>query len=94
MRPAILILPILIVLLGGCDAENGRLPGYVEGEYVLIAPLASAQLLEVPVGRGDRVARGGDDVDMLHRHPRPQRPAGLERQRRDQQQRQPERTRR
>ena len=32
--------------------------GYVEGEYVLIAPLASAQVLELPVGRGDRVAAG------------------------------------
>ena len=52
MRPAILILPILIVLLGGCDAENGRLPGYVEGEYVRVAAPSGGRLQALPVQEG------------------------------------------
>ncbi|RCW79640.1 HlyD family secretion protein [Paracoccus lutimaris] len=51
-------IPLISALFSGCAAPPPFATGYVEGEYVLIAPLASAQLLEVPVGRGDRVAAG------------------------------------
>jgi len=57
MRPAILILPILM-LLGGCDAENGRLPGYVEGEYVRVAAPSGGRLQALPVREGDRLTAG------------------------------------
>lgn len=58
MRPAILILPILTVLLGGCDADNGRLPGYVEGEYVRVAAPSSGRLQALRVREGDRLTAG------------------------------------
>ena len=51
-------IPLISALFSDCAAPPPFATGYVEGEYVLIAPLASAQVLELPVGRGDRVAAG------------------------------------
>ena len=51
-------IPLISALFSDCAAPPPFATGYVEGEYVLIAPLASAQLLELPVGRGDRVTAG------------------------------------
>ncbi|MBP8930235.1 MAG: HlyD family efflux transporter periplasmic adaptor subunit [Paracoccus sp.] len=58
MMGLVCAIPLISALFSGCAAPPPFATGYVEGEYVLIAPLASAQLLEVPVGRGDRVAAG------------------------------------
>lgn len=51
-------IPLISALFDGCSMPPPFATGYVEGEYVLIAPLASAQLLDLPVARGDRVAAG------------------------------------
>ena len=51
-------IPLISALFDACSMPPPLATGYVEGEYVLIAPLASAQLLELPVARGDRVAAG------------------------------------
>lgn len=51
-------IPLISSLFSDCAPLPPFATGYVEGEYVLIAPLASAQLLELPVGRGDRVTAG------------------------------------
>jgi HlyD family secretion protein len=40
------------------DAEGARLAGYVEGEYVWVAPVFSARINSVLVQRGDVVERG------------------------------------
>lgn len=44
-------------LLPGCGATT-RIYGYVEGEYVAMAPLDSARIASVEVRRGDRVEAG------------------------------------
>jgi HlyD family secretion protein len=47
-------------LLSACAAvaAGPAVAGYVEGEYVLLAPPDVAQVLEIPVRRGDRSAKG------------------------------------
>ena len=44
-------------LLPGCGT-TGRIYGYVEGEYVAMAPLDSARIASLEVRRGDRVEAG------------------------------------
>lgn len=51
-------LPILGVLLSDCLPPPPLATGYVEGEYVLVAPVEIAQIAAVPVRRGDHVAAG------------------------------------
>ncbi|KGJ05374.1 HlyD family secretion protein [Paracoccus halophilus] len=51
-------MPLISALFGACGAPPPFATGYVEGEYVLISPLVSAQLMDLPVARGDRVAAG------------------------------------
>lgn len=41
--------------------------GYVEGEYVQIAAVSAAQIVDVPVRSGDRVVAGQLLVDLEHR---------------------------
>jgi HlyD family secretion protein len=41
-----------------CAAELEAFPGYVEGEYAALAPVASARILDVHVKRGDRIVPG------------------------------------
>lgn len=50
-------LAVVGALLPGCD-DAIRVYGYVEGEYVAMAPLDSARIEAVEVRRGDRVAPG------------------------------------
>lgn len=50
-------LAVVGALLPGCD-DGVRVYGYVEGEYVAMAPLESARIAAVEVRRGDRVAPG------------------------------------
>lgn len=50
-------LALVGALLPGCD-DTVRVYGWVEGEYVAMAPLEAARILSVDVRRGDRVERG------------------------------------
>jgi HlyD family secretion protein len=50
-------LPIVAGLLG-CPERDVLAVGYVEGEYVHLAPVSTAELLEVAVRQGDQVEAG------------------------------------
>lgn len=51
-------LPFAASLFSTCAAPAPLAVGYVEGEYVLLAPIETAQVMAVAVRRGDRVAPG------------------------------------
>jgi len=51
-------LPLLSALFSGCAPPPPLAVGYVEGEYVLIAPIETAQIEFVDVSRGGRIAAG------------------------------------
>lgn len=51
-------LPIIAGLNGACADETNVAVGYVEGEYVLIAPIEAAQIETIAVERGDRIETG------------------------------------
>jgi HlyD family secretion protein len=51
-------LPFAASLFAGCGGGEIVGTGYVEGEYVLIAPVETAEIERLAVGRGDRVATG------------------------------------
>ncbi len=59
--------PILSALFSACSPVPPFATGYVEGEYVLIAPVATAQIDQLAVGRGDRVEAGTLLVEMERR---------------------------
>ncbi len=58
MMDFICAIPVLSGLLAPCAPQMPLAAGYVEGEYVLIAPIETARLAEVNVRRGDHVAAG------------------------------------
>lgn len=51
-------LPFAAQLLGACAAPAPLAVGYVEGEYVMLAPIEVAQVKGLAVRRGDRVEAG------------------------------------
>lgn len=51
-------IPLLSALVTACQPPAPMATGYVEGDYVLIAPISAAELRDLPVARGDRVAAG------------------------------------
>jgi len=51
-------LPLAASLFSACAPAAPLAVGYVEGEYVLLAPLDTAQITDVAVRRGDRVEPG------------------------------------
>lgn len=51
-------LPLAASLFAACAPQPPLAVGYVEGEFVLLAPIETAQLREVAVRRGDRVSAG------------------------------------
>ncbi len=57
-------LPLAAVLLTPCALPPPLATGYVEGEFTLIAPVATAQIDQVHVVRGDRVSAGDVLVSM------------------------------
>ncbi len=67
MSAAICAVPILSALFSTCSPPPPFATGYVEGEYVLIAPVATAQIETLSVARGDRVEEGAVLVDMERR---------------------------
>ena len=52
------VLPFAAQLFGACAAPAPLAVGYVEGEYVMLAPIEVAQVKELAVRRGDRVETG------------------------------------
>jgi HlyD family secretion protein len=51
-------IPVLGALIASCDPPPPLATGYVEGEYLLIAPVETARIETVSVRRGDRFAAG------------------------------------
>lgn len=51
-------LPLVAGLFSGCEAEATLGVGYVEGDYVLVAPIETAEIASVGVRRGERVEKG------------------------------------
>ncbi|MBC7146894.1 MAG: HlyD family efflux transporter periplasmic adaptor subunit [Thioclava marina] len=51
-------IPILSGFLSACTVPAPLATGYVEGDYVLISPVTTAQIETLPVKRGDRVTNG------------------------------------
>ncbi len=58
MMDFICAIPVLSGLLAPCTPPVPMAAGYIEGEYVLIAPVETARLAEVRVRRGDHIAAG------------------------------------
>jgi HlyD family secretion protein len=64
-------LPLISSLLTTCLPPLPLASGYVEGEYVLMAPVETAQIDQVTVRRGDRITAGQESAtrkSVLHRH--------------------------
>jgi len=51
-------IPVIAGLFSMCGGAGPLAVGYVEGEYVLVAPIETAQIVEIGVRRGDRVLAG------------------------------------
>jgi len=61
------MLPLISSLFAGCLSPAPLATGYVEGEYVQIAAVSTAQIIGVPVRSGDRVAPGAVLVELEKR---------------------------
>ncbi|MBZ9806889.1 MULTISPECIES: HlyD family secretion protein [unclassified Mesorhizobium] len=57
-------LPLAAQLFGACAPASPLAVGYVEGDYVLLAPIEVAQVETVAVKRGDRVTSGTTIVTL------------------------------
>jgi HlyD family secretion protein len=60
-------IPLINTLLSACLAPLPLATGYVEGEYVLLAPIEIAQISDVAVKRGDLINAGQELVVLEHR---------------------------
>lgn len=60
-------IPLLSSLFAACAPLPPFATGYVEGEYVLIAPVTTAQVETLAVARGDRVTSGQLLAEMERR---------------------------
>jgi HlyD family secretion protein len=60
-------LPLIGALFAACQPPAPLAVGYVEGEYVLIAPVETAQIATLEVRRGDRIVAGQPLVEMERR---------------------------
>jgi len=58
--------PLIGNLFGACQAPLPYATGYVEGEYVLLAPVEIARIENIPVRRGAHIKRG-DKLVFLER---------------------------
>ncbi|MCU9848276.1 HlyD family efflux transporter periplasmic adaptor subunit [Defluviimonas sp. WL0024] len=67
MTAFICTVPLLSALFTVCAPPPPFATGYVEGEYVLIAPVATAQIEALNVARGDRVEAGAVLAEMERR---------------------------
>jgi HlyD family secretion protein len=57
-------IPLIASLFSACAGPAPLAVGYVEGEYVLLAPIETAEVRSVSVRRGDRV-KPGDAVAVM-----------------------------
>lgn len=60
-------LPLISALLTGCAPPGPIATGYVEGDFVLVAPVETSQVRDVEVARGDTVEAGTVLVEMERR---------------------------
>jgi len=60
-------LPLVASLFSVCAPPGPFATGYAEGEFILVAPVAVAQISRVAVARGDRVEAGEILVEMERR---------------------------
>ena len=60
-------LPLIATLLADCAPKPPLATGYVEGEFILIAPVATARIDSVTVRRGDRIEAGVTLVQLERR---------------------------
>lgn len=60
-------IPLIASLIGACAASPPLATGYVEGDYVLLAPVTTAQIQTVTAERGDRFKRGDILVQLATR---------------------------
>jgi HlyD family secretion protein len=67
MTAILCAIPVLSSLFSACLPVPPFATGYVEGDYVLIAPVATAQIASLAVARGDRVEAGTVLVEMERR---------------------------
>lgn len=51
-------IPVVAGLFSGCGTDPTLGVGYVEGDYVLVAPIETAEIASVAVRRGERVEKG------------------------------------
>jgi HlyD family secretion protein len=58
MTSLVCVLPFISALFAGCLQEEPLATGYVEGEYVLVAPVETARIESVAVSRGERIVAG------------------------------------
>lgn len=58
MMSLICAIPVIASLVSTCGGAGPLAVGYVEGEYVLVAPIETAQIVDLAVRRGDRVTAG------------------------------------
>ncbi len=59
--------PLLASLINVCAPPPPLAVGYIEGEYVLIAPIETARVVTVNVRRGDRITANQPLVEMERR---------------------------
>lgn len=59
--------PVVASLFSACVAPAPLAVGYVEGEFVLLAPMEAAQVETLTVKRGDRFAAGAELVKLESR---------------------------
>jgi len=58
MTSLLCTIPVVSALISTCGGAGSLAVGYVEGEYVLVAPIEIAQIEDLSVRRGDRVMAG------------------------------------
>ena len=59
--------PIIASFIASCATPAPLATGYVEGDYVLLAPVETAQISALSVARGDRFAAGDTLVQLENR---------------------------
>ncbi|MAY62039.1 MAG: HlyD family secretion protein [Rhizobiales bacterium] len=60
-------IPLIGGLLSACPEAHSLAVGYAEGEFVLAAPIETAEIVSVSVRRGDRVKSGSPLVELEKR---------------------------
>lgn len=67
MTALLCALPLVGTLFAACQPAPPLAVGYVEGDYILIAPVETAQITELAVRRGSRISAGEPLAQMERR---------------------------